>query len=167
MKQAGFIVQQSAAREAGEILAPCFTTAFQPIRVSLPYAISNEAAGQDWAAGHHTGEDHACPEGSLAAAVSWGKVVAIGPNGAGSYGAAYGNLVVVRTANGFWDYMFAHLSSFRVGLGFEVEPGTIVGLTGATGNVTAPHLHFEARPAGGRYGSDVRTINVKQKGHRP
>jgi len=45
--------------------------------------------------------------------------------------------------------------------GDKITPGMTVGLTGATGHVTGPHSHFEARPAGGRYGSDVHPYLVK------
>lgn len=154
-------------RKAGKILNPCLASdtlspggGLNTYQVTTPYGIPG-----DWEAGHHTGEDHAAPVGSLAVAVSWGHVVAAGPGGAGGYGSAYGNLVVVRTRSGRYDYMFAHLSRIKVFPGQEVRPGMVIGYTGNTGNTTGPHLHFEARPAGGRYGSDVRPVYVKQKGH--
>ena len=39
--------------------------------------------------------------------------------------------------------VYAHLSEIRVQEGESVTGGQIVGLSGASGNVTAPHLHFE------------------------
>jgi murein DD-endopeptidase MepM/ murein hydrolase activator NlpD len=39
--------------------------------------------------------------------------------------------------------VYAHLSELRVAAGGSVGPGQVVGLSGATGNAEAPHLHFE------------------------
>jgi murein DD-endopeptidase MepM/ murein hydrolase activator NlpD len=50
-------------------------------------------------------------------------------------------------------YFYAHLSQF-VGGARQVSQGEIVGLTGMTGNASAPHLHFEIR-SGGPNGAKV------------
>ena len=56
----------------------------------------------------------------------------------------YGNVVVVRHANGL-ETLYAHLSKIKVKVGQAVNSGDVVGLGGATGNATGPHLHFEVR----------------------
>jgi murein DD-endopeptidase MepM/ murein hydrolase activator NlpD len=130
-----------------------------------PITTRYRVKGSGWALGYHTGEDHACPVGSLALATSWGEVVyASGRSGGvvASWGSAYGTHLIVRTKDGRFDYMHAHLSRVLHGPGTEVAPGMVLGYTGNTGNSTGPHDHFEARPAGGRYGSDVAPVNVKR-----
>ncbi|MGO4423165.1 M23 family metallopeptidase [Streptomyces sp. MCAF7] len=42
-------------------------------------------------------------------------------------------------------------------VGQTVTPGQQIGLSGATGNVTGPHLHFEARTSPD-YGSDIDPV---------
>jgi len=46
--------------------------------------------------------------------------------------------------------VFAHLSALHVKLGDVATPETIVGLVGATGRVTGPHLHWSVRLNGAR-----------------
>ena len=138
-----------ARRLAGLNVSPCRTADGKAaLPVTTPYGIP----GDRWAAGHHTGEDYAAATGSRALAPSWGIVMATGST---SWGPAYGTMVLVRMANGRYDYGMCHLSRVVVAVGDRVQPGTLLGYTGATGNVTGPHLHFEARTAGGRYGSDI------------
>ena len=44
--------------------------------------------------------------------------------------------------------MYAHLSRVDVRVGQRVRTGARVGLVGATGDATGPHLHFEVRLRG-------------------
>ncbi len=56
----------------------------------------------------------------------------------------YGRLVVLDHGNGYETY-YAHLSKFYVITGQEIRQGEPVGEVGASGRVTAPHLHYEVR----------------------
>ncbi|HCT77822.1 MAG TPA: peptidase M23 [Micromonosporaceae bacterium] len=53
-----------------------------------------------------------------------------------------GNYIVIEHGGGWKTYYF-HLSAFSVGHGAGVSQGQQIGLTGATGNVTGPHIHYE------------------------
>lgn len=44
-------------------------------------------------------------------------------------------------------FFFAHLSAHKCKTGDVLKQGTLIGLTGSTGNSTGPHLHFEVRGA--------------------
>ncbi|MFL4908551.1 peptidoglycan DD-metalloendopeptidase family protein [Streptomyces sp. MMS24-I2-30] len=104
-------------------------------------------AGGMWSSGYHTGVDFVAPTGTSVRAVAAGTVVTAG------WGGAYGNQVVVRLADGYYA-QYAHLSQLSVSVGQTVTEGLRLGLSGATGNVTGPHLHFEIRTTP-EYGSDV------------
>jgi murein DD-endopeptidase MepM/ murein hydrolase activator NlpD len=41
--------------------------------------------------------------------------------------------------------MYFHLSDFKVGEGLFVHKGDVLALSGATGRVTGPHLHWGVR----------------------
>ncbi|GAA2813909.1 hypothetical protein GCM10010441_43300 [Kitasatospora paracochleata] len=101
-----------------------------------------------WSLGYHTGADYAADEGTPCVAVLGGSISHTGesPND-------YGNYLVLR-ANGS-DYWYCHLSERDVGDGAGVGAGQQIARVGHTGNATGPHLHFEKRPAGGAFGSDV------------
>ena len=58
--------------------------------------------------------------------------------------AGYGNLVVLAHGSGVTSW-YGHLSRILVSPGQRVARGTTVGLVGATGDATGPHLHFEVR----------------------
>jgi murein DD-endopeptidase MepM/ murein hydrolase activator NlpD len=46
--------------------------------------------------------------------------------------------------------MYFHLSEFKVEPGTEVQKGDLIALSGMTGRVTGPHLHWGARLSGAR-----------------
>lgn len=56
----------------------------------------------------------------------------------------YGNLVIIRHANGLETY-YAHLSNIKVKPNQIVRAGELIGLGGSTGLSKSPHLHFEVR----------------------
>lgn len=60
-----------------------------------------------------------------------------------------GNTVIIDHGLGLFS-LFAHLSAFQVKEGDEVATGDVVGLVGATGRVTGPHLHWAVRVNGAR-----------------
>ncbi|MFI1355871.1 peptidoglycan DD-metalloendopeptidase family protein [Streptomyces sp. NPDC020898] len=107
-------------------------------------------AGSMWSSGYHTGVDFVVPTGTSLKAVGAGTVVSAG------WGGAYGNQVVIKLADGYYA-QYAHLSQLSVSAGQTVTEGQQVGLSGATGNVTGPHLHFEIRTTPD-YGSDVDPV---------
>jgi murein DD-endopeptidase MepM/ murein hydrolase activator NlpD len=63
------------------------------------------------------------------------------------YDGGYGRMIVVDHGNGMQTW-YAHLSRFEVVPGQEVRRGEVVGVSGASGKVTSPHLHFEVRVGG-------------------
>lgn len=72
------------------------------------------------------------------------------------WGGAYGNHVVIKMHDGTYT-QYGHLSSVGVSVGQQVTPGQQIGVSGATGNVTGAHLHFEARTTA-EYGSDIDPV---------
>jgi len=60
-----------------------------------------------------------------------------------------GNTVVLDHGLGLFS-IFAHLSRMDVGVGQAVVASGPIGLVGATGRVTGPHLHWSVRLAGAR-----------------
>ena len=89
----------------------------------------------------HTGVDISAPTGTQV------HVAADGIVSHAEFMGGYGRLVVVEHGNGMRTY-YAHLSRFDVVPGQEVRRGEVIALSGASGKVTSPHLHFEVRLGG-------------------
>lgn len=106
--------------------------------VTYAYGVKNSR----YAAGYHTGEDYATPTGSNAVAVLGGTI-----RWSNDAGGAYGKWIGLDADNGR-TYVYCHLSSRLVAAGTKVTAGQVLAKTGATGNVTGPHLHFEDHPKG-------------------
>jgi murein DD-endopeptidase MepM/ murein hydrolase activator NlpD len=84
----------------------------------------------------HTGIDYGSGTGLPIKAPAPGIVVFAGPL------TVRGNATILDHGwgvfSGFW-----HQSEFKVQVGDRVETGQEIGLTGATGRITGPHLHWE------------------------
>ena len=86
----------------------------------------------------HLGLDIACRTGTAIKAADGGTVIKSGWSG------SYGKLVAIRHDNGYVTY-YAHNSELLVSVGQKVYQGQIIARSGATGNVSGPHCHFEVR----------------------
>jgi murein DD-endopeptidase MepM/ murein hydrolase activator NlpD len=102
-------------------------------------------------AGFHTGVDIANDTGTPVHCTADGRVAFAGWEG------GYGKLVIVSHGNGFQTF-YGHLSEIKTSAGAEVQLGDVVGLMGATGNTTGPHVHYEIR----LYGAPVNPIKYMQ-----
>jgi murein DD-endopeptidase MepM/ murein hydrolase activator NlpD len=90
----------------------------------------------------HSGIDYAAPSGAQVLAAAPGRVVH-----AGTLAGGWGKTVIVDHGQGLRTW-YAHLSATRVRVGQSVATGALVGLVGANGRVTGPHLHFEVQLRG-------------------
>ncbi|MFD8295665.1 M23 family metallopeptidase [Streptomyces bauhiniae] len=143
--------KERAARKAQRERLNSFVMPITGSYVSTAYQSSSSL----WSSGSHTGIDFHAASGTAVHAAGAGTVVSTG------WGGAYGNEIVIKMADGMYT-QYGHLSSIGVSVGQRVVPGQQIALSGATGNVTGPHLHFEAR-TGPDYGSDVDPVAYLRK----
>ncbi len=99
---------------------------------------------------HNDGINIAVPSGTPVHAAQSGVVAYAGNELKG-----YGNLLLVRHANG-WMTAYAHNSKLLVKRGDTVMRGQTISLAGNTGSVTSPQVHFEVRK--GAKAVDPRTV---------
>jgi murein DD-endopeptidase MepM/ murein hydrolase activator NlpD len=138
--------KERAAREAERKRLNAYVAPISGSYVSTGYKASSGL----WSSGSHTGVDFHAATGTSVHAVGAGTVVEAG------WGGSYGNQIVIKMNDGTYT-QYGHLSSVGVSVGQQVTPGQQIGLSGATGNVTGPHLHFEARTSP-EYGSDIDPV---------
>ena len=86
----------------------------------------------------HTGIDIGVWYGTEVRATKEGLVVDTG------WEPGYGWTVEIRHEMGYTTF-YAHLSRYFVEAGDGVRTGDVIGLSGASGNTTGPHLHYEIR----------------------
>lgn len=102
-----------------------------------------------WRPDLHRGVDLDVPTGTPIRAMAGGRVRFAGVQ------RGFGNVVWLDHAGGHAS-AYAHLSEIRVRSGSRVRAGDVVGLSGATGSATGPHLHFEVW----RWGKPVDPIPI-------
>ena len=105
-----------------------------PVNGRVITAFGPKPSGQQ-----NDGINVAVPEGTPIKAAEDGVVAY-----AGNELKTYGNLVLVRHANGYVT-AYAHASEILVKRDDPVKRGQIIAKAGQTGNVAAPQLHFEIR----------------------
>jgi murein DD-endopeptidase MepM/ murein hydrolase activator NlpD len=97
----------------------------------------------------HHGVDLDVPTGTPVGAMAGGRVRFAGVM------RGFGNVVWIDHSVGVLS-VYAHLSEINVREGQSVGAGDVLGLSGASGSVTAPHLHFEVW----RWGRPVDPVSV-------
>jgi murein DD-endopeptidase MepM/ murein hydrolase activator NlpD len=84
----------------------------------------------------HTGIDLAAPLGTeVHSATAGAAYIGYDPAGAGRYVEV---IVDARVR-----IVYCHLFAYRIQPGEEVRPGQVIGLVGATGLATGPHVHLQ------------------------
>lgn len=85
----------------------------------------------------HTGVDILNTKSDEVISTATGNVIFAGVR------SGYGKLVIINHKN--YSTRYAHLNKIFVTKGQKIHVGDVIGLQGATGNVTAKHLHYEIR----------------------
>ncbi|MGP3750891.1 peptidoglycan DD-metalloendopeptidase family protein [Streptomyces sp. IBSNAI001] len=109
--------------------------------VNAAYGTPFGKKGSMWSSGRHTGLDFPAAVGTAIKAVADGKV------SLAKSGGPYGTHAMVNHGSGLTS-LYAHMSKLSTAVGKSVKQGQQIGAVGATGNVTGPHLHLEARVNG-------------------
>lgn len=113
--------------------------------ITTKYGQTTDAHGTAlWGGKPHLAIDYGVPVGTVVQAAASGTVI---ETGSGSGSMSYGNYIILDHGNGYTT-LYAHLSQIGVTKGDSVAQGQQIGVSGATGYVTGPHLHFETRKNG-------------------
>jgi murein DD-endopeptidase MepM/ murein hydrolase activator NlpD len=91
--------------------------------------------------GIHRGMDLAAPEGTGVYAAREGRIAEIGED------PVYGRYLIIAHGEE-WMSLYGHLQKVEVILHENVQPVSLIGRVGSTGQSTGPHLHFEIRRKG-------------------
>lgn len=114
------------------------------------WPVSGRVTQNYWSNGSdHKAVDIACSIGTAVGCTSSGTTSLVRTliDSSGNY-YSYGKYVMVNHGSGY-ESLYAHLNSFATQAGEPESHSETLAYSGATGNVTGPHLHFEIR----RYGT--------------
>jgi murein DD-endopeptidase MepM/ murein hydrolase activator NlpD len=100
-----------------------------------------------WSPDLHRGVDLDVPSGTPVRAMAEARVRFAGVM------SGFGNVVWLDHGGGTLS-VYAHLSTIQAREGERVRGGQVIGLSGASGNATGPHLHFEVW----RWGREVDPV---------
>lgn len=110
----------------------------QPLKSKITSAFGKARIYNGSLKGYHSGTDFRAAVGTPVVAANDGRVVLVEKR---FYS---GGTVLLNHGEGIYTCYF-HMSKFRVKAGDFVKRGEILGLSGKSGRVTGPHLHFSAR----------------------
>lgn len=98
--------------------------------------ISTEFGYSDWHGYWHNGTDFAAASGTPIYAACAGTVTLA------SWWGGAGNAVIISHGSGVRS-IYMHMSEIAAYVGQSVEPGTLIGYVGSTGDSSGPHLHLQ------------------------
>jgi murein DD-endopeptidase MepM/ murein hydrolase activator NlpD len=126
------VFEESSGKQlwAGDFTAPVSES------VSEPFGVRRVFNGE--LKTEHQGLDYHAPRGTRVVAANSGTVLLA------KRLFFEGNCVIVDHGQGLMT-LYMHLSKFRVRKGQKVRRGQLLGLSGATGRATGPHLHLAVR----------------------
>lgn len=116
--------------------------------------------GTLWRCGYHSGQDFMSAGyggDGLVYPIYVGKVLKIGRSG------SYGNCVYIKHSDGYIS-LYAHLKTVYVKAGMAVTEQTVLGVEGATGNVTGRHLHMEVHKGAYNYPATIDPLEFIKQG---
>lgn len=137
---ASVLLQPQFAWHAADTAAPAWQAPLAQLLVTSGFGSINRPGGKP-----HRGTDFRAPRGTAVLAPADGKVAISTDRYAD--GARYGEVLVIEHAGGTRT-LYAHLDRRLVQAGERVRAGQQIALSGATGRVTGPHLHFEVSRRG-------------------
>ena len=112
-----------------------------PLNTKITSSFGKARVYNDTLKGYHSGTDFRAKVGTPITASNDGIIILAKDR---FYS---GGSVIIDHGQGIYTCYY-HMSKFDVKKGDEVKRGQLLGLSGATGRVTGPHLHFSVRVSG-------------------
>lgn len=107
-----------------------------PVAGDISSAFGPRSAPAEGASTNHKGVDYPVAIGTPVSVSADGTVTFAGVQ------SGFGNTVVIDHGEGMTT-LYGHLSQILVSVGQQVTAGWVIGLSGATGTVSGPNLHFQ------------------------